>query len=76
MSGGVYNEGKVLTYSHLLGKIWGAEYETEKEYVHTYTRHLRCKVESDPKNPRYILGIAGVGYLFRNTEEHNSGAKT
>jgi two-component system KDP operon response regulator KdpE len=62
----VLNEGKVLTYSHLLSKVWGPEYETEKEYVHTYIRHLRCKVESDPKNPRYILGMAGVGYLFRS----------
>jgi two-component system KDP operon response regulator KdpE len=66
----VLNEGRVLTYSHLLSKVWGAEYETEKEYVHTYIRHLRSKVESDPKNPQNILSMAGVGHLFRNTEEH------
>lgn len=62
----VLNEGRVLTYRHLLKRIWGGEYETEREYIHTFVRHLRSKIEADPGNPRYIITVARVGYLFKS----------
>ncbi|OGO43856.1 MAG: hypothetical protein A2Z05_07655, partial [Chloroflexi bacterium RBG_16_60_22] len=62
----VLGEGQALSHRHLLGKIWGPEYKTEREYLHVYIGHLRIKLEADPKNPRYILSVPGVGYRFQN----------
>jgi len=62
----VLNAGKVLTYTHLLHKIWGPEYQDEKEYLHVFTGRLRAKLEPDPANPRYIATVPGVGYQFKS----------
>jgi len=63
----VLNAGKVLTHTHLLNKVWGPEYREEREYLHVFVRRLRAKLESDPTNPRYIITVPGVGYLFKDT---------
>ncbi len=58
------NEGKVLTHTHLLGKIWGPEYLDDKEYLHVFISRLRNKIESEPASPRHILNVSGIGYQF------------
>ncbi len=58
------NAGQVLTHRALLQAVWGPEYGDETEYVWVYIRRLRCKIEPDPGNPRYILTQPGVGYCF------------
>ena len=60
----VLNAGKVLTYSYLLNKVWGPEYDREREYLHVFIGHLRAKIEPDPANPRMIITMPGVGYRF------------
>lgn len=60
----VLNAGKVLTHIHLLNKVWGPEYRGERDYLHTYVRRLRRKLELDPTEPRRLLSVAGVGYQF------------
>ena len=56
--------GKVLTFNHILTNVWGDEYQGSIDYVHVYVSHLRNKIEENPKNPRYILTVYGVGYIF------------
>jgi two-component system KDP operon response regulator KdpE len=56
------NSDKVLTHSMLLHSVWGSEYSSEKEYLRVFVGRLRRKLEPDPKNPRYIHTIPGVGY--------------
>jgi DNA-binding response OmpR family regulator len=58
------NAGRVITHQALLQAVWGPEYSDETEYVWVYIRRLRCKIEPDPGNPRYILTQPGVGYCF------------
>lgn len=58
------NAGRVLTRRSLLQAVWGPEYGDESEYLWTYIKRLRHKLEPDPHNPRYILTQAGVGYYF------------
>lgn len=58
------NAGKVLTYTHLLQKVWGTDYADEREYLHVFVSRLRAKLEADPKNPRYITTVSSVGYRF------------
>lgn len=63
----VLNAGKVFTHSQLLKRVWGQEYEMEREYLRVFIGRLRTKLETDPANPRYIITIPGVGYKFRDT---------
>ncbi|MGD9143301.1 MAG: response regulator transcription factor [Dehalococcoidia bacterium] len=56
------NSDKVLTHSMLLHSVWGSEYSSEKEYLRVFVGRLRRKLEPDPKKPRYIHTIPGVGY--------------
>jgi len=60
------NVGKVLTHGHLLKKVWGPEYGDETDYLHTFIRRLRRKLEPDSPEPLYIVTMPGVGYRFRN----------
>ncbi len=43
---------------------WGA-----RSIVRVHIRRLRRKLEPDPENPRYILNVRGVGYLFASSPE-------
>jgi two-component system KDP operon response regulator KdpE len=56
------NCDKVLTHNMLLQSVWGNEYSSEKEYLRVFVGRLRRKLEADPKNPKYIQTIPGVGY--------------
>lgn len=56
------HHGQVLTYRALLQGVWGAAYGDENDYIHTYIRRLRVKLEDDPAQPQYILTEAGIGY--------------
>ncbi len=58
------NRGRVLAHGELLTRVWGPEYRDAVEYLWTYVRYLRNKLEPDPANPRYILSEPGVGYLL------------
>jgi DNA-binding response OmpR family regulator len=60
------NAGKLLSFEKILVNVWGNEYRGSMEHVHVYISHLRKKVEEDAKNPRYIMTIHGMGYIFEN----------
>jgi two-component system KDP operon response regulator KdpE len=61
------NSDKVLTHNMLLQSVWGNEYSSEKEYLRVFVGRLRRKLEPDPKNPKYIQTIPGVGYHMATT---------
>jgi DNA-binding response OmpR family regulator len=56
--------GRVMLHTDLLARVWGAEYRDEVDYLWTYVRYLRNKLEPDPAHPRYILSEPGVGYML------------
>jgi two-component system, OmpR family, KDP operon response regulator KdpE len=60
------NQGIPLTHARLLRSLWGPEYGNELEYLRSYVKALRKKIETDPANPQYILTEPWVGYRFRN----------
>ena len=60
----VRNEGKVLTHSTLLEKVWGSEYKDDPSFVKKYVHRLRSKIEPDASNPQMIINERGVGYRF------------
>jgi two-component system KDP operon response regulator KdpE len=65
-----------LTHGKLLRTIWGPEYGGELEYLRTYVRMLRKKIENDPAKPEYILTEPWVGYRFRNPSNPDSRSVT
>ncbi len=58
------NAGRAVTYGRLLTAVWGGDYRNEVDYLRTFVRQLRKKIEDDPSNPRYLLTDAYVGYRF------------
>ncbi len=59
------NEGRVMTHSVLLAKVWGQEYVEEVDYLKVYIRRLRTKLGDDPQNPELIHTERGVGYIYQ-----------
>ncbi len=59
------NANKVLTHRMLLNAVWGPEYGSERDYLWTYVRRLRRKLEPDPDHPKHLLTETGVGYRFQ-----------
>jgi two-component system KDP operon response regulator KdpE len=53
---------RVQTHAALLSEVWGSEYRDETEYLRTYVRYLRKKLEPDPAHPRYLITVPGIGY--------------
>jgi len=70
----IKNAGFPLTHLKLLRSIWGPEYGGELEYLRSYVRMLRKKIESDPENPKYILTEPWLGYRFRDPDPPDSEA--
>jgi two-component system KDP operon response regulator KdpE len=58
------NAGKVLTHRQILQAVWGAEYGEEADYVWTYVRRIRRKIEPNPNEATYLLTEPGVGYCL------------
>jgi two-component system KDP operon response regulator KdpE len=56
--------GEPIPHARLLKSVWGPEYGNELEYLRTFVRQLRKKIEDDPRNPVYLLTEAYVGYRF------------
>jgi two-component system KDP operon response regulator KdpE len=60
--------GRVVTYAKLLTAVWGADCREEVEYLRTFVRQLRKKIEDDPSNPAYLLTDVYVGYRFADAQ--------
>ena len=57
--------GRVLTRETLLEHVWGDSEYRDPRTVDVHIRHLREKLEADPKQPEYLFTVRGVGYRFK-----------
>ncbi len=60
--------GRVVSYAKLLTAVWGADCREEVEYLRTFIRQLRKKIEDDPSHPIYLLTDVYVGYRFADAQ--------
>jgi two-component system, OmpR family, KDP operon response regulator KdpE len=60
--------GLVITYARLLTAVWGADCREEVEYLRTFIRQLRKKIEDDASRPTYLLTDVYVGYRFADAQ--------
>ena len=60
--------GRLIAYPKLLSAVWGADCREEVEYLRTFVRQLRKKIEDDPSRPLYLLTDLYVGYRFADPQ--------
>jgi len=63
---------QVFTRMQLIDRVQGHAFEGYERTVDAHIKNLRGKVEPDPKNPRYVLTVYGVGYKFQTAENHDA----
>jgi len=56
--------GRVFTRAQLLDAIRGVDVESFDRAIDAHVKNVRRKLEPDPRNPRYVLTVHGVGYKF------------
>lgn len=60
------NKGRVLSKEYLFSCIWGSDSFSEQQTLTVHIKWLRQKIEADPKNPKRILTVWGVGYKYES----------
>jgi DNA-binding response OmpR family regulator len=58
--------GRVFSRKMLLEELWGGSDYREPRTIDVHVRHLREKLERDPREPDFIQTVRGVGYRFRD----------
>lgn len=56
--------GRVLSREHLMDALKGEEFESFDRSIDVHISKLRAKIEENPKEPRYIRTVRGVGYVL------------
>jgi len=56
--------GRVFTRAQLLDAVHGVAFESYERAIDAHVKNIRRKLESDPREPRYVLTVHGVGYRF------------
>ena len=67
--------GLPITHARLLHAVWGPEYGGELEYLRTFVRQLRKKLEDDAAEPAYLLTDSHIGYRFAEAKPEHVGEK-
>ena len=60
----IENKGVTLKKEYLFSNIWGSDSESELQTLTVHIKWLREKIEEDPKKPKHIITVWGVGYRF------------
>jgi DNA-binding response OmpR family regulator len=61
--------GRVFTRAQLLDAVRGVAFESYERAIDAHIKNVRKKVEPDPRTPRFVLTVFGVGYRFAEPPE-------
>ena len=61
------NPGKTLRKEYIFGKVWGADSFSENQTLTVHIKMLRTKVEENPRDPKRIQTVWGVGYRYEGS---------
>ena len=56
--------GRIFTRSQLLDAVHGVAFESYERAIDAHVKNIRRKIEPDPRSPRYLQTVYGVGYRF------------
>lgn len=57
-------KGKLLSRDFLIDEVWGPSYVGDTKTLDVHIKRLREKIEQDPRSPRHLLTVRGLGYKF------------
>ena len=58
------HKNTTLKKEYLFNTVWGSDSESELQTLTVHVKWLREKIEKDPKKPKHIVTVWGVGYRF------------
>ena len=58
------NPGRAFSRQELLREVWGEGFDGYEHTVNSHINRLRSKIEEDPRDPRLIATVWGLGYRF------------
>ena len=61
--------GRVLTRDQIMEAVRGRELEAFDRSIDVHMGRIRAAIEADPKNPKRILTVRGVGYVFAKQQD-------
>ena len=61
----IQNRGHVTSRDVILDEVWGKKVYIQPRTVDKHIADLRKKIEDNPSNPKFILGVRGIGYKFQ-----------
>jgi len=61
--------GRVFTRTQLLDAVKGVAFESYERAIDAHIKNIRRKIEQDPRSPRYVLTVFGVGYRFAESPD-------
>ena len=70
----VRQPGRVVSRQQLLDRVWGPSTYITERVVDTHIANLRKKIEADPRQPRYVVSVLGVGYRFERDVDGVKGS--
>jgi len=56
--------GRAFTRGELLDRVQGMAFDGYERTIDVHIRNLRAKIEPEPRDPRYVETVFGVGYRF------------
>lgn len=59
--------GRAWSRNDLLDRVWSTDYEGYQRNIDPHINRLRKKLETDPKNPHYVLTVRGLGYKLNES---------
>ena len=62
------NKGKVYSITQIYENVWNEESYGAENIIAVHIRHIREKIEINPKEPRYLKVIWGIGYKIENLD--------
>ena len=60
----IQHEGKPVSRKKMLEEVWGLHEDTDTRAIDNFIVRLRRYIEDDPRRPRHLLTVRGVGYRF------------
>lgn len=58
------HSGRVLTRGQLIDRVWGSDYFGDTKTLDVHVKRIRSRIEEDPKDPKLLTTVRGVGYRF------------
>lgn len=66
--------GQTVSPSDILREVWGYEPDDDIETIRVHIRHLRTKLEPNPRRPRFIKTVYGAGHCLELSTEEGGGS--